>query len=50
MAPDGFKKIMLVVNNQYPGPTIEANWGDNVVVHVKNNLKDNGWILTRLLD
>jgi FtsP/CotA-like multicopper oxidase with cupredoxin domain len=42
MAPDGVERIMLVVNNQYPGPTIEANWGDHVVVHVKNNLKDNG--------
>jgi FtsP/CotA-like multicopper oxidase with cupredoxin domain len=42
MAPDGVQRQMLVVNNQYPGPTIEANWGDWIMVHVKNNLKDNG--------
>jgi FtsP/CotA-like multicopper oxidase with cupredoxin domain len=42
MAPDGVPRQMLVVNNQYPGPPIEADWGDWVTVHVKNNLKDNG--------
>lgn len=25
-----------------PGPTIEANWGDTVVVHVHNGLENNG--------
>lgn len=28
MAPDGVVKNMMVVNQQFPGPTIEANWGD----------------------
>lgn len=26
--PDGVPKEMMVVNNQFPGPMIEANWGD----------------------
>ncbi|TFY75256.1 hypothetical protein EWM64_g8757 [Hericium alpestre] len=37
-APDGFTRRMLVVNGMYPGPTIEANQGDRLVVHVQNNL------------
>ncbi|KAN0135814.1 multicopper oxidase 2A [Lactarius tabidus] len=37
-APDGVNKTMLVVNGAYPGPTIEANQGDRLVVHVQNNL------------
>lgn len=28
LAPDGVVKDMIVVNKQFPGPTIEANWGD----------------------
>lgn len=26
IAPDGVTKRGVVVNGQYPGPTIEANW------------------------
>lgn len=37
-APDGVNKTMLVVNGAYPGPTIEANQGDRLVVNVQNNL------------
>ncbi|KAF8525922.1 multicopper oxidase 2A [Hysterangium stoloniferum] len=37
-APDGVPRTMLVVNGMYPGPTIEANQADRLVVHVKNNL------------
>ncbi|KAH9947844.1 multicopper oxidase [Amylocystis lapponica] len=37
-APDGFQKPMLVVNGQFPGPTIEANEGDRIIVNVTNNL------------
>jgi FtsP/CotA-like multicopper oxidase with cupredoxin domain len=29
---------MFVVNNQYPGPLIEANQGDTIIVNVKNDL------------
>jgi FtsP/CotA-like multicopper oxidase with cupredoxin domain len=43
MAPDGFSRQMLTFNGQYPGPTIEANWGDEVIVHIKNNLQNNGY-------
>ncbi|KAL6309474.1 multicopper oxidase [Sparassis latifolia] len=35
-APDGFSKPMLVVNGIFPGPTIEANEGDRIVVNVTN--------------
>ncbi|KAI0396002.1 Cupredoxin [Xylariaceae sp. FL0594] len=42
LAPDGVEKQMMVVNGQYPGPTIEANWGDNVEVRVCNYLPLNG--------
>lgn len=37
-APDGVQKRMLVVNGQYPGPTIEANVGDRIVVNVTNKM------------
>ncbi|KAI0705390.1 multicopper oxidase [Earliella scabrosa] len=39
-APDGFEKLMLVVNGQYPGPTIEANTGDRIVVNVTNRMSN----------
>ena len=42
MAPDGVERLMMVYNNQFPGPPIVANWGDWIVVHVTNNLKYNG--------
>ncbi|KAI7957288.1 hypothetical protein MJO28_004383 [Puccinia striiformis f. sp. tritici] len=36
--PDEVEKAMIVANGQYPGPIIEVNQGDEVVVNVKNNL------------
>lgn len=33
---------MLVVNGQYPGPAIIADWGDTIQVTVNNELQDNG--------
>ncbi|KAF1976436.1 hypothetical protein BU23DRAFT_48462 [Bimuria novae-zelandiae CBS 107.79] len=42
LAPDGVEKRMTVVNGQYPGPTIEANWGDDIEISVTNNLESNG--------
>jgi FtsP/CotA-like multicopper oxidase with cupredoxin domain len=42
MAPDGVEKEMYVYNGQFPGPLIEANWGDTLVIHVQNNLQTNG--------
>ncbi|KAI9694661.1 MAG: hypothetical protein M1822_000277 [Bathelium mastoideum] len=38
----GFTRMVQLVNNQYPGPTLTANWGDTLVVNVKNGLQDNG--------
>jgi len=37
-APDGFRKLMILVNGQSPGPLIEANAGDTVRVLVHNQL------------
>ncbi|KAF2104686.1 hypothetical protein NA57DRAFT_28126, partial [Rhizodiscina lignyota] len=42
LSPDGHERPMMVINGQYPGPTIEANWGDTISVTVKNSLQDNG--------
>lgn len=42
MAPDGYQRESLVFNGSVPGPTIEADWGDDVVIHVVNNIPDNG--------
>ena len=36
MAPDGVEREVLVVNDAFPGPTIEANWGDTIEVTVTN--------------
>lgn len=29
VAPDGFERVALGVNNSIPGPAIEANWVSN---------------------
>lgn len=42
MAPDGYQRESLVFNGSVPGSTIEADWGDDVVIHVVNNIPDNG--------
>lgn len=42
LSPDGTPKQMLVVNGQYPGPLVEANWGDWIQVTVTNQLQYNG--------
>lgn len=41
-SPDGVEKMVLAVNGTIPGPTIVADWGDTVVVHVKNSMQNNG--------
>src|SRR5271170_942802 len=35
-APDGVSVRMLLVNGQFPGPVIEANEGDQLLVEVNN--------------
>jgi FtsP/CotA-like multicopper oxidase with cupredoxin domain len=42
VSPDGIERLALVVNGQFPGPLLEANWGDTVVVNVKNSMQNNG--------
>lgn len=34
--PDGVYRPMILVNSQYPGPLIEVNEGDKIVVHIQN--------------
>lgn len=38
VAPDGVSRSAITVNGSIPGPTIFADWGDTVVVHVSNSL------------
>ncbi|KAI0427776.1 multicopper oxidase-domain-containing protein [Xylaria sp. FL1042] len=38
IAPDGYEKSVILVNGQFPGPLIEANWGDYIEVTVHNNI------------
>ncbi|KAI1176520.1 multicopper oxidase [Nemania sp. FL0916] len=40
LSPDGYQKHGIFVNNQFPGPAIEANWGDWIEVYVHNNIQD----------
>lgn len=40
LSPDGFQKPGIFVNGQFPGPLIEANWGDWIEVQVHNNIED----------
>lgn len=37
-SPDGVNRSVLLVNGQFPGPTIEANWGDTITVNVCNKI------------
>ena len=34
--PDGVYRPMILINGQFPGPLIEANEGDTIVVHIDN--------------
>lgn len=38
LAPDGYSRDVLLVNGGFPGPTIEANWGDTIQVTLNNNI------------
>ena len=40
--PDGVVRDCLVINGAFPGPTIEANWGDWIQVTVTNKLTTEG--------
>ncbi|KAF4982330.1 hypothetical protein FZEAL_2029 [Fusarium zealandicum] len=45
IAPDGYQQDVILVNGQFPGPTIEANWGDTIQVTVSNEIEDEGLAL-----
>ncbi|KAM7201928.1 multicopper like protein [Naviculisporaceae sp. PSN 640] len=38
ISPDGYQRDVLLVNGAFPGPLIEANWGDKIIVTVHNNI------------
>ena len=38
--PDGVYKPMMMINGQFPGPMMEVNEGDTVIVNVKNAAKN----------
>ncbi|KAL7800157.1 laccase [Trichoderma ceciliae] len=38
IAPDGYQRNVLLVNGAFPGPMIEANWGDIIQVTLHNNI------------
>ena len=42
IAPDGVTRQGMLVNGAFPGPTIEANWGDYIEVTVTNGIADEG--------
>jgi FtsP/CotA-like multicopper oxidase with cupredoxin domain len=43
VGPDGVVKAYAqLVNGQFPGPTLFANWGDTISVTIKNSLPVNG--------
>ncbi|KAF2009296.1 multicopper oxidase [Aaosphaeria arxii CBS 175.79] len=45
IAPDGVTRNGLTINGQYPGPIVEANWGDWILFKVTNDLTDEGTAL-----
>ena len=36
--PDGVNRSVLLVNGEFPAPTIEVNWGDTISVEVCNHI------------
>ena len=38
ISPDGFNKSAILVNGQFPGPTIEADYGDTFRITVHNQI------------
>ncbi|KAI0882949.1 multicopper oxidase [Annulohypoxylon maeteangense] len=41
-SPDGYERTCMTFNGTVPGPLITADWGDDLVIHVTNNMKSNG--------
>ncbi|KAH7157936.1 multicopper oxidase-domain-containing protein [Dactylonectria estremocensis] len=40
VAPDGIPRTAMAVNGSIPGPTLFADWGDTVVIHLTNSLTE----------
>ncbi|KAK5119386.1 hypothetical protein LTR85_007742 [Meristemomyces frigidus] len=40
ISADGVLRDVMLINNQFPGPTLEANWGDWIQVIVHNNISN----------
>lgn len=40
IAPDGYERDVLLINGAFPGPMIEANWGDTIQVTIRNNIEN----------
>ncbi|RHZ82477.1 hypothetical protein Glove_109g248 [Diversispora epigaea] len=40
LSPDGYERPVWSVNDQYPGPLIQCNKGDRLVINVTNNSED----------
>ncbi|KAG5984556.1 hypothetical protein E4U55_004212 [Claviceps digitariae] len=38
LSPDGYEREVILINGAFPGPLIEANWGDTIQVTVHNNI------------
>ncbi|KAL2672296.1 hypothetical protein Neosp_012998 [[Neocosmospora] mangrovei] len=41
-SPDGVEKRVYLVNDEFPGPTIEARSGDRLVLQIRNSLEEEG--------
>lgn len=42
LAPDGYSRPVMAINGSIPGPTLFADWGDWVVIHVSNDMTSSG--------
>ncbi|RHZ77601.1 hypothetical protein Glove_174g53 [Diversispora epigaea] len=40
LAPDGYTRSVWTSNGQYPGPILQVNKGDRIILNVTNNLVD----------
>ncbi|KIR33452.1 hypothetical protein I352_04221 [Cryptococcus deuterogattii MMRL2647] len=44
-SPDGYEREVIAINGMFPGPLIEANTGDTIIVHVNNGLDEGQGLL-----
>ncbi|CAG8949270.1 hypothetical protein HYFRA_00004895 [Hymenoscyphus fraxineus] len=42
LSADGYTRQVLAFNGTIPGPAIVGDWGDNFIIHVTNNMPNNG--------